>query len=46
MEVMHAQRLWTICGEKKKEADAEKELKKEERYKQSFELEKDKFQLE
>ena len=34
--------LW----EKKKEADAEKELKKEERYKQSFELEKDKFQLE
>ena len=43
---MHAQRLWTICGGKKKEADAEKELKKEERYKQSFELEKDKFQLE
>ena len=34
--------LW----EKKKEANAEKELKKEERYKQSFELEKDKFQLE
>ena len=34
--------LW----EKKKEADAEKELKKEERYKQSFELEKDKFPLE
>lgn len=34
--------LW----EKKKEADAEKELKKEERYKQSFELEKEKFQLE
>ncbi|XP_039846769.1 uncharacterized protein LOC120706248 [Panicum virgatum] len=35
--------LW---GKKKKEADAEKELKKEERYKRSFELEKDKFQLE
>ena len=35
-----------FVGEKKKEANAEKELKKEERYKQSFELEKDKFQLE
>ncbi|KAL6848562.1 hypothetical protein ACP4OV_021588 [Aristida adscensionis] len=32
--------------ERKKEADAEKELKKEERYKQSIELEKEKLQLE
>nr|TKW09501.1 hypothetical protein SEVIR_6G105800v2 [Setaria viridis] len=34
--------LW----EKKKEADAEKELKKEERYKQYYELEKEKLHLE
>lgn len=41
VEVMHAWRIWTIYAQNIKLLHEDKELKMEERYKQSYETEKD-----